>query len=51
MFGAVVNSQVSEIRIGECTILCENSVIRATDSGDVEHHHTDIILKNDEDNI
>ena len=37
MYGAVLNSEGSEINIGECSIVCENAVIRATASGDVDH--------------
>ena len=37
MFGAVLDSEGSYIRIGECSIICENAVVRATTSGDVEH--------------
>lgn len=32
MFGAVINSEDSSVDIGECSIICENSVIRATTS-------------------
>ena len=37
MYGAVIDSEGSEIVIGECSIICENTVIRATASGDVDH--------------
>ncbi|MCL4536608.1 MAG: acyltransferase [Nitrospirae bacterium] len=37
MYGAVLDSEGSEIKIGECTINCENAVLRATASGDREH--------------
>jgi carbonic anhydrase/acetyltransferase-like protein (isoleucine patch superfamily) len=37
MYGAVIDSEGSEIEIGECSIICENAVIRATASGDVGH--------------
>ena len=37
MYGAVLDSEGSKIEIGECTIICENAVIRATASGDVDH--------------
>lgn len=37
MYGAVLDSEGSEIEIGECSIICENAVIRATASGDVNH--------------
>jgi carbonic anhydrase/acetyltransferase-like protein (isoleucine patch superfamily) len=37
MYGAVLDSEGSRIEIGECTIICENAVLRATASGDVDH--------------
>jgi carbonic anhydrase/acetyltransferase-like protein (isoleucine patch superfamily) len=37
MYGAVIDSEGSKIVIGECSIICENAVIRATASGDVDH--------------
>lgn len=37
MYGAVIDSEGSEIVIGECSIICENVVIRATASGNVDH--------------
>jgi len=37
MYGAVLDSEGSEIGVGECSIICENAVIRATASGDVNH--------------
>ena len=37
MFGAVMDSEGSEVEIGESSIICENVVIRATASGDVDH--------------
>ena len=37
MYGAVIDSEGSEIEIGEYSIICENAVIRATASGDVDH--------------
>ena len=37
MYGAVLDSEGSRIEIGECTIICENAVIRATACGDVDH--------------
>jgi len=37
MFGAVINSEGSRVEIGECTVICENAVIRATASGDKEY--------------
>jgi carbonic anhydrase/acetyltransferase-like protein (isoleucine patch superfamily) len=35
MYGAVIDSEGSEIDIGECSIICENAVITA--SGDIDH--------------
>jgi carbonic anhydrase/acetyltransferase-like protein (isoleucine patch superfamily) len=32
MYGAVINSEGSKVNIGECTIICENAVIRAVSS-------------------
>ncbi|MCC5468137.1 gamma carbonic anhydrase family protein [Pelosinus baikalensis] len=37
MYGAVVNSEGSKVNIGECTIICENAVIRAVSSPSSEH--------------
>jgi carbonic anhydrase/acetyltransferase-like protein (isoleucine patch superfamily) len=37
MYGAVLDSEGSKVEIGGCTIICENAVIRATASGDVDH--------------
>jgi carbonic anhydrase/acetyltransferase-like protein (isoleucine patch superfamily) len=37
MYGAILDSEGSKIEIGECTIICENAVLRATASGDVDH--------------
>ena len=37
MYGAVLDSEGSKVEIGECTIICENAVVRATASGDVDH--------------
>ena len=37
MYGAVIDSEGSEIDVGQCSIICENAVIRATASGDVNH--------------
>jgi carbonic anhydrase/acetyltransferase-like protein (isoleucine patch superfamily) len=37
MYGAVLDSEGSKAEIGECTIICENAVIRATASGNVDH--------------
>lgn len=37
MYGAVLDSEGSEVKIGEYSIICENSVIRATDTGSEKH--------------
>jgi carbonic anhydrase/acetyltransferase-like protein (isoleucine patch superfamily) len=37
MYNAVLDAEASRIDIGECTIVCENAVIRATAVGDVTH--------------
>jgi carbonic anhydrase/acetyltransferase-like protein (isoleucine patch superfamily) len=37
MYGAALDSEGSRIEIGECTIICENAVLRATACGDVDH--------------
>ena len=37
MYGAVLDSEASRIEIGECVVICENAVLRATTSGDVDH--------------
>ncbi len=37
MYGAVLDSEGSRIEIGECTIICENAVLRATAAGDAEY--------------
>ena len=37
MYGAVVDSEGSAIEIGECSIICENAVIRATKTEDTDH--------------
>jgi len=37
MYGAVLDSEGSEVKIGECSIICENSVVRATDTGSERH--------------
>jgi carbonic anhydrase/acetyltransferase-like protein (isoleucine patch superfamily) len=34
MYGAVLDSEGSTVKIGECTIICENAVLRATAEGD-----------------
>jgi carbonic anhydrase/acetyltransferase-like protein (isoleucine patch superfamily) len=36
MYGAVLDSEGSEIELGECSIICENAVLRATAAGDVD---------------
>jgi carbonic anhydrase/acetyltransferase-like protein (isoleucine patch superfamily) len=36
MYGAVLDSEASRVEIGACTIICENAVLRATASGDVD---------------
>jgi len=37
MYGAILDSEGSRIEIGECTIICENAVLRATATGDEDH--------------
>jgi carbonic anhydrase/acetyltransferase-like protein (isoleucine patch superfamily) len=37
MYGAILDSEGSKVEIGECTIICENAVLRATAAGDVDH--------------
>ena len=37
MYGSILDSEGSKIEIGECSIICENAVIRATASGDKEY--------------
>ncbi len=37
MYGAILDSEGSRIEIGECTVICENTVLRATASGDKEY--------------
>jgi carbonic anhydrase/acetyltransferase-like protein (isoleucine patch superfamily) len=37
MFGAIINSEGSEISIGESTIISENAVVRATAEGNENH--------------
>ncbi len=37
MYGAILDSEGSRIEIGECTVICENAVLRATASGDEEY--------------
>ena len=37
MYGAALDSEASRVEIGECTIVCENVVMRATKTDTVEH--------------
>ena len=37
MYGAILDSEGSRVEIGECTIICENAVLRATASGDMDY--------------
>jgi carbonic anhydrase/acetyltransferase-like protein (isoleucine patch superfamily) len=37
MYGSVLDSEGSKIEVGECSIICENAVIRATASGDKDY--------------
>jgi carbonic anhydrase/acetyltransferase-like protein (isoleucine patch superfamily) len=37
MYGATLDSEESSIEIGECAIVCENAVLRATAAGNVDH--------------
>jgi carbonic anhydrase/acetyltransferase-like protein (isoleucine patch superfamily) len=37
MYGAVLDSEASHVRIGEYTVVCEHAVIRATAAGDKEY--------------
>jgi carbonic anhydrase/acetyltransferase-like protein (isoleucine patch superfamily) len=37
MYGAVADSEGSRVELGECAIVCENAVLRATAVGDEEH--------------
>jgi carbonic anhydrase/acetyltransferase-like protein (isoleucine patch superfamily) len=37
MYGAVLDSEGSKVAVGECTVVCENAVIRATASGDADY--------------
>ena len=37
MYGAVIDSEASAIEIGECSIICENAVIRASKIEDNNH--------------
>lgn len=36
MYGAVLDSEASKVEIGECAIVCENAVLRATAVGDTD---------------
>lgn len=36
LYGAVLDAEGSCIEVGECTVICENAVLRATAVGDVE---------------
>lgn len=33
MYGAVLDSEASRVEVGECAIICENTVLRATSAG------------------
>lgn len=37
MYGAVIDSEASAVRIGSFSIICENAVIRATKVEDIDH--------------
>jgi carbonic anhydrase/acetyltransferase-like protein (isoleucine patch superfamily) len=37
MYGSVLDSEGSRVEIGECAIICENAVIRATAAGSEDH--------------
>jgi carbonic anhydrase/acetyltransferase-like protein (isoleucine patch superfamily) len=37
MFGAVADAEGSRVDVGECAIVCENAVLRATAAGDEDH--------------
>jgi carbonic anhydrase/acetyltransferase-like protein (isoleucine patch superfamily) len=37
MFGAVLDAEGSRVEIGECAIVCEHAVLRATAVGDEDH--------------
>ena len=37
MYGAILDSEGSRIEIGECTIICENAVVRATALPGADH--------------
>jgi carbonic anhydrase/acetyltransferase-like protein (isoleucine patch superfamily) len=36
MYGAALDSEASRVEIGECTIVCENAVLRATKTDTVD---------------
>jgi carbonic anhydrase/acetyltransferase-like protein (isoleucine patch superfamily) len=36
MYGAVLDSEASRVEVGECAIVCENAVLRATHAGDAD---------------
>jgi len=36
MYGAVLDSEASRVEVGECAIVCENAVLRATAVGDAD---------------
>ena len=36
MYGAVIDAEGSQVEIGECTVVCENAVLRATAEGDTD---------------
>lgn len=33
MYGAVLDSEASKVEVGECAIVCEDAVLRATSAG------------------
>ena len=33
VYGAVLDSEASKVEVGECAIVCENAVLRATSAG------------------
>ena len=37
MFGAVLDAEASRVEVGECAIICEHAVLRATAVGDEDH--------------
>ncbi len=37
MYGSVLDSEGSKIKIGDCSIICENAVLRATASGNRDY--------------